>query len=68
MYFYINTNLQGGNFMKHTYLVMMNENGQGGKFHAHVQFTVTAESETNAVNEAKRRHPNLQVCYIERKN
>ena len=54
--------------MKHTYLVMMNSNGQGGKFHANVTFTVVAESETNAINEAKKRHPNLQVCYIEQKN
>ncbi len=54
--------------MKHTYLVMMNENGQGGKFYARVSFTVVAESELNAINEAKRREPNLQVCYIEQKN
>ena len=54
--------------MKHTYNVMMNANGQGGKFHASVSFTVTAESEANAINEAKRRHPELQVCYIEQKN
>lgn len=54
--------------MRHTYKVMMNENGQGGKFHAQVEMSITAESETNAVNEAKRRHPNLQVCYIEQKD
>ena len=54
--------------MKHNYTVMMNQTGQGGKFHANVSFTVTAESETNAINEAKKRHPNLQVCYIEQKN
>ena len=54
--------------MKHTYLVMMNSTGQGGKFYANVTFTVTAESETNAINEAKKRHPSLQVCYIEQKN
>lgn len=54
--------------MKHTYLVMMNKNGQGGKFYANVTFTVTAESETNAINEAKKRQPNLQVCYIEQKS
>ena len=29
--------------------------------------TVVAESETNAINEAKKRHPGLQVCYIEQK-
>ena len=29
--------------------------------------TVVAESETNAINEAKKRHPSLQVCYIEQK-
>jgi hypothetical protein len=54
--------------MKHTYTVMMNSNGQGGKFYAQVTFSVTAESETNAVIEAKRRYPNLQVCYIEQKD
>ena len=47
---------------------MMNENGQGGKFYARVTFTVTAESEINAINEARRRYPDLQVCYIEQKN
>ena len=47
--------------MKHTYLVMMNATGQGGKFYANVTFTVVAESETNAINEAKQRHPLLQV-------
>ena len=54
--------------MKHTYTVMMNADGQGGKYYASVTFTVTAESETNAIIEAKKRHPNLQVCYIEQKN
>ena len=54
--------------MKHTYTVMMNQTGQGGKFYANVTFTVVAESETNAISEAKKRHPNLQVCYIEQKN
>ncbi len=53
--------------MKHTYLVMMNDNGLGGKFHARIDMTIIAESETNAINEAKRRHPNLKVCYIEQK-
>lgn len=50
------------------YKVMMNENGQGGKFYSHVEFTVSAKSEFEAINEAKRRYPNLQVCYIEQKN
>ena len=54
--------------MKHTYTVMMNQTGQGGKFHANVTFTVVAESETNAINEARKKHPNLQVCYIEQKS
>lgn len=54
--------------MKHTYTVMMNENGQGGKFYARVTLTITAESEANAIIEAKKRHPELQVCYIEQKN
>ena len=54
--------------MKHTYIVMMNENGQGGKFHANVSISIVAESETNAISEAKKRHPNLQVCYVEQKN
>lgn len=53
--------------MKQTYLIMMNKTGQGGKFHAEVSFSVQAESELNAINEAKKRHPNLQVCYIEQK-
>ena len=43
----------------------MNATGQGGKFYANVTFTVVAESETNAINEAKKRRPILQVCYIE---
>ena len=54
--------------MKYTYTVMMNQTGQGGKFHANVTFSVVAENETNAINEAKKRHPNLQVCYIEQKS
>ena len=54
--------------MKHTYTVMMNKDGKGGKFYANVTFSVVAESETNAINEAKKRHPDLQVCYIEQKN
>ena len=53
--------------MEHKYTVMMNDNGQGGKFHARVEMTISAKSETEAINEAKRSHHNLQVCYIERK-
>lgn len=54
--------------MEHKYTVMMNGNGQGGRFHAQVEMTIYAKSEFEAINEAKRRHPNLQVCYIEQKN
>ena len=54
--------------MEHKYTVMMNDNGQGGKFHARVEMSISAKSETEAINEAKRRHPDLQVCYIEQRN
>ena len=54
--------------MKHTYTVMMNQDGQGGRFYARVTFIVMAESEANAINEAKKKYPDLQVCYIEQKN
>ncbi|MBQ2829331.1 MAG: hypothetical protein IJF20_08830 [Clostridia bacterium] len=54
--------------MEHKYTVMMNENGQGGRFHARVEMSISAKSEFEAINEAKRRHPDLQVCYIEQKN
>lgn len=54
--------------MKHTYVVMMNKTGKDGRFGAEVTMTITAESETNAIIEAKKRHPGLQVCFIEQKN
>ena len=54
--------------MMHTYTVMMNENGQGGRFYARVEMTIKAESELNAINEAERRHPNLEVCYVEQRD
>ena len=54
--------------MELKYTVLLNDNGQGGKFHARVELSISAKSETEAINEAKRRHPNLQVCYIEQKN
>lgn len=54
--------------MEHKYTVMMNDNGQGGKFHARVEMSIYAKSEADAIKEAKRRHPSLQVCYIEQKS
>jgi len=48
-----------------TYLIKMNKTGTGGKFHSEVSFTVRASSETMAIKEAERRHPELKVCYIE---
>ena len=54
--------------MEHKYTVMMNDNGQGGRFHARVEMTISAKSETEAITEAKRRHPSLQVCYIEQRS
>ena len=52
--------------MKQTYLVMMNASGQGGKFHANVTFTVVAESETNAINEAKKDIPFCKSATLNR--
>ena len=53
--------------MNHVYLVMMNDTGESGKYRARVEMTITAASETAATTEAKRRHPNMLVCYIEQK-
>ena len=51
--------------MKKTYQVYMSKNGS--KFSSGVSLTVYADSEFEAIQEAKKRYPNLEVAEVKQK-
>lgn len=51
--------------MKKTYVIKMGKDSN--PFYASVQFTVQAESEFDAIQQAKKRHPELQIASVKEK-
>ena len=51
--------------MKRTYVIKMSQDGNA--YSSGVQFTVQAESEFDAIQQAKKRHPELQVASVKEK-